>query len=88
MKKLVIVLAAIAMIAMMWIGSHIYRSDAEVVATADYIGFERVYIDLENGHRYAFDVVDSDNIYSVGNVINVAMWDEFTPSDPTDDIIL
>ena len=88
MKKLFIAVAAIAAIATMLVGSHVYRADA-VVSAITYYGIEEtVYVDLDNGHRYAFDVVDGEDIYNVGGEMTIAMWDGFTPEDPTDDIIL
>ena len=88
MKKLVMFVVVTMMVAMMWACSHIYRSDAEVRAIA-YNGFkETVTVRLENGHLYAFDIIDSEDLYNVHDIVNFAMWDGLTPDDPTDDIIL
>lgn len=89
MKKLAIaVVSVIVIAALAWACSHVYRTDV-VVSSITYYGIEQtVYFDAENGHRYAFDVIDGENLYHVNDEMNIVMWDNLTPEDPTDDMVL
>ena len=85
MKKLIIAALSIIVIAIVaWGGTHLYRADGYVSGIESCGIVNKVFIDLDNGHRYSFYEDGSDKLYEVGYDVSVVMYDNGT-DDPTDD---
>lgn len=89
MKKFVIAsVSVIVIIVAAFFAAHTYRVDGVIDAVVHNNVADTVVFTAENGHRYAFEVVDVDDMpYEVGYDINVLMFDSFDEADPTDDEI-
>lgn len=85
MKKLIITAASvIVIIAAAFYTTHFYRADGYVSSIESCGIVNKVFIDLDNGHRYSFYEDGSDKLYEVGYDVSVVMYDNGT-DDPTDD---
>lgn len=86
MKKFVIAALSVLVIAVVaFFAAHTYRTDGVVDAIVYNDVVDTVVFTAENGHRYSFDVTNTDDLYEVGYDINMLMFDGFDEADPTDD---